>query len=71
MYSKVGKVYSTITATIMIERYKCETILFSGVAGGISKSVQIGDIVLAQRGGKCPNDPKIVKRLLKIAVMRL
>lgn len=47
-YSKVGKVYSTMTAIIMIERYKCETILFSGVAGGISKSVQIGDIVLAK-----------------------
>merc|ERR1712079_483973 len=47
-YSKVGKVYSTLTTTILIEKFKIEKLIFTGVAGGLSKSVKIGDIVLAK-----------------------
>lgn len=34
-YSKIGKVFSSLTATIMIERFGVEALLFSGVAGGL------------------------------------
>ena len=47
-YSKVGKVYSTLTATIMIEKFKIQKLIFTGVAGGLSKYVKIGDLVLAK-----------------------
>ena len=34
-YSKIGKVFASLTATTMIEKFGCDT-LFSGVAGGIN-----------------------------------
>ncbi|WHN66683.1 5'-methylthioadenosine/adenosylhomocysteine nucleosidase [Cysteiniphilum sp. QT6929] len=46
-YSKIGKVFSTLTATVMIEHFGAEVLLFSGVAGGGSADVQVGDIVVA------------------------
>lgn len=48
-YSKIGKVFSTLTATILIEKFKCDTLLFSGVAGAISKELKIGDIFIADK----------------------
>jgi len=46
-YSKIGKVFSTITATCMILRYGCEKILFSGVAGSLNSELKIGDLMHA------------------------
>jgi len=46
-YSKIGKVFSTLTATTMIERFGAEKLLFSGVAGGINPSLKIGDLIAA------------------------
>ncbi|MDT8338569.1 MAG: 5'-methylthioadenosine/adenosylhomocysteine nucleosidase, partial [Sulfurimonas sp.] len=34
-YSKIGKVFSTLTATTMIEHFGATKLLFSGVAGAI------------------------------------
>ena len=34
-YSKIGKVFSTLTASTMIQHFECTKLLFSGVAGGI------------------------------------
>ena len=48
-YSKIGKVNATITAATMIEKFKCEKLLFSGVAGAVSKSLKIGDLVVATK----------------------
>lgn len=48
-YSKIGKVFSTLTATIMIEKFKCNILLFSGVAGGINPKLQIGDLIVANK----------------------
>ena len=42
-YSKIGKVFSTLTATTLIEKFGCEMLLFSGVAGAINPSLSIGD----------------------------
>lgn len=42
-YSKIGKVFSALTASTMIEKFNCTHLLFSGVAGGIN----IGDLIVA------------------------
>jgi adenosylhomocysteine/aminodeoxyfutalosine nucleosidase len=46
-YSKIGKVYASLTATILIEKFKCEKLIFTGVAGGVNPKLKIGDLVLA------------------------
>lgn len=46
-HSKIGKVNSALTATIMIEKFKAEILIFSGVAGALNSNFKIGDIVLA------------------------
>jgi len=46
-YSKIGKVFSTLTASTMIEKFNCDTLLFSGVAGGINPKLKIGDLIVA------------------------
>ncbi|MDH5465417.1 MAG: 5'-methylthioadenosine/adenosylhomocysteine nucleosidase, partial [Thiovulaceae bacterium] len=48
-YSKIGKVFSSLTATTMIEKYACEKLLFSGVAGAINKELHIGDLIIARQ----------------------
>lgn len=48
-YSKIGKVLSAFTATIMIEHFGAEMLLFSGVAGGLSNNISLGDIVIASQ----------------------
>lgn len=48
-YSKIGKVNSTITATVLIEHFKCEAILFTGVAGSLRDDLKIKDILLAEK----------------------
>lgn len=46
-YSKIGKVNSAITATVMIEKFKAKTLLFSGVAGALNPNFKIGDLIYA------------------------
>jgi len=46
-YSKIGKVFSTLTAASMIEHFGAELLLFSGVAGGINPDLKIGDLIVA------------------------
>ena len=46
-YSKIGKVFSTLTATSLIEKFHCDTLLFSGVAGAISEELHVGDLIIA------------------------
>lgn len=46
-YSKIGKVFATLTATSLIEKFECDTLLFSGVAGAISPDLNIGDLIIA------------------------
>ena len=40
-YSKIGKVFAALTATTLIEKFGCDTLLFSGVAGAISDKLQV------------------------------
>jgi adenosylhomocysteine/aminodeoxyfutalosine nucleosidase len=48
-YSKIGKVFSTLTATTMIEHFGAEKLLFSGVAGAISPTLKVGDLIVATK----------------------
>ena len=48
-YSKIGCTFSTLTATILIEHFKCDKLLFSGVAGAINNSLKIGDLIYANK----------------------
>jgi adenosylhomocysteine/aminodeoxyfutalosine nucleosidase len=53
-YSKIGKVFSALTATILIEKFGCDMLLFSGVAGGIDPDLNVGDLIIAD--GLCQHD---------------
>jgi len=53
-YSKIGKVFATLTATTLIEKFGCDMLLFSGVAGAISDKLKIGDLIIAN--GLCQHD---------------
>ena len=46
-YSKIGKVFASLTATILLEKFKCKKLLFSGVAGAINPDLKIGDLIIA------------------------
>ncbi|NQY52223.1 MAG: 5'-methylthioadenosine/adenosylhomocysteine nucleosidase [Campylobacteraceae bacterium] len=48
-YSKIGKVFATLTASTMIQKFGCDTLLFSGVAGGINPDLKIGDLIIADK----------------------
>ncbi|MGM0518638.1 MAG: 5'-methylthioadenosine/adenosylhomocysteine nucleosidase [Campylobacterota bacterium] len=48
-YSKIGKVFASLTATTMIEKFGCDTLLFSGVAGAINPKLEIGDLIIADK----------------------
>jgi adenosylhomocysteine/aminodeoxyfutalosine nucleosidase len=53
-YSKIGKVFASLTATILIEKFACQKLLFSGVAGAINEALSIGDLIIAD--GLCQHD---------------
>lgn len=48
-YSKIGKVFASLTASTMIQKFGCDTLLFSGVAGGINPKLKIGDLIIADK----------------------
>ena len=47
--SRIGKVAAATTAAALIERFKVDSIVFTGVAGGLARGVHVGDVVLADR----------------------
>lgn len=46
--SRIGKVAAATTATALIEHFKVDRIVFTGVAGGLGPEVAVGDMVVAQ-----------------------
>ncbi|WP_127806760.1 5'-methylthioadenosine/adenosylhomocysteine nucleosidase [Hydrogenophaga sp. NH-16] len=46
--SGIGKVSAATTATLLIDRFKVQRIVFTGVAGGLGPGVKVGDVVLAR-----------------------
>lgn len=49
VFSKCGKVAAASTVTTLIEIFKVDLVLFTGVAGGADKTLNIGDIVIGDR----------------------
>lgn len=43
----IGKVNSSVCTTILIEKFNVEKVIFTGVAGGIGKDIEVGDIVIS------------------------
>ncbi len=48
-YSKIGKVFASLTASSLIMKFGCEKILFSGVAGAVSSELKVGDLIVANK----------------------
>ena len=46
--SRIGKVAAATTASVLIERFDVDRIVFTGVAGGLAPGVAVGDMVVAQ-----------------------
>lgn len=49
VFSRWGKVAASTTVTHLILEFNVDRIIFTGVAGGISPNINVGDIVIAQR----------------------
>jgi len=49
VFSRWGKVAASTTATHLILEFNVDRIIFTGVAGGISPDINVGDVVIAQR----------------------
>ena len=45
----LGKVNAALVATLLLERFGCRALVFSGVAGGVDPAFGIGDIVIGKR----------------------
>ena len=46
--SRIGKVAAATTATVLIETFAAERIVFTGVAGALGANVHVGDLVVAR-----------------------
>ncbi len=44
--SGMGKVAAATTATLLIDHFKAEQLIFTGVAGGLALGVEVGDVVV-------------------------
>ena len=46
--SGIGKVAAATTATLLIQEFAAQALVFTGVAGGLGAGVRVGDVVLAR-----------------------
>lgn len=46
--SRIGKVAAAITITTLINRFDIDAVIFCGTAGGVSKDINVGDVVVAK-----------------------
>jgi adenosylhomocysteine nucleosidase len=49
VFSRWGKVAASITATVLIQHFKVEEILFSGLAGSMRPEIRVGDLVIGRK----------------------
>lgn len=48
VYSRIGKVAASATASALLLHFKVDEIIFIGVAGGIAPHIEVGDVVVAK-----------------------
>lgn len=48
-FSKWGKVAAGSTATVLLDRFQCDMLIFTGVAGSAKHEIRIGDVVIADK----------------------
>ena len=48
-FTGIGKVNAAMTTTLLIEHFKPNKIIFTGIAGGVNPELQPGDIVIAEK----------------------
>ncbi len=48
-WTGVGKVNAAMTTTLLIEHYRPQHIIFTGIAGAVNSALQPGDIVIAEK----------------------
>ena len=46
--SGLGKVNAAVVSTLLIEKFECELLLFSGVAGQIDPGIEIGEVIIGE-----------------------
>ncbi len=46
VYSGCGKINASITAQLLIDRYQVDAVIFSGIAGGMKKEIEVFDTVV-------------------------
>jgi len=44
----LGKVNAAIVSTLLINKFECNLLIFSGVAGGIDPGIRVGDVILGE-----------------------
>lgn len=49
VFSRWGKVAAASTVTTLIERFGVDTVIFTGVAGAVSRTLNVGDVVIADQ----------------------
>ncbi len=49
----MGKVNAAVVTSLLLDRFGCRTVVFSGVAGGLHPELSIGDVVIADRVVQC------------------
>lgn len=47
--SGIGKVAAATTAALLVQRFDVDSLVFTGVAGGLAAGVRVGDVVVAQQ----------------------
>lgn len=45
----IGKVNAAFASTVLCDHFKCSSLIFSGIAGGIDPALKVGDVVIADR----------------------
>ncbi len=48
-FTGIGKVNAAMTTTLLIEHFKPDKIIFTGIAGAVNRQLQPGDIVIAEK----------------------
>ena len=48
-FTGIGKVNAAMTTTLLIEHFKPDKVIFTGIAGGVNQQLQPGDIVIAEK----------------------